>query len=201
MNLSEKLSGRTSYGQYYTRMKMILNRPSAKVSGLATLTVFTVVFFTFFAVLPTFKTIASLKREIEDAKNTEAKLQQKIHSLDQAETLFTTVAPNLNILNQVLPSEPEFERLAWQLHWLANKNQLTLISGSISEFEPTFVPVTLTLKGNYLAIKAFMADLNRLDRLIEVEETTINSKSVRLSGDSLTANLKLKAYYLSSSPL
>ena len=81
MNLADKLTGRSSYHQYYSRLKMVIERPTTKVSGLGILTVFTVVGFTIFAILPTFKTIASLKREIEDAKTVEAKLQQKIYSL------------------------------------------------------------------------------------------------------------------------
>ena len=198
MNLADKLTGRSGYGQYYSRLKMTLVRPAAQVSSLAILTIFTVVFFLSFAIVPTFKTIATLKREIEDAENVEGKLRQKIHSLEQAETLFGQVSPNLDSLNQVLPAEPEFERLAWQLHWLVGKNQLVLVNGSFGEFEPDFIPVSLTVKGSYLAIKAFVADLNQIDRLIEVEELVISSKSLRSGTDALTANFKLKAFYLSS---
>lgn len=198
MNLADKLTGRNSYSQYYSRLKLIIERPATKVSGLVILTIFTVIGFTVFAILPTFKTIASLKREIEDAKTVEAKLQQKIHSLNQAESLYAKITPGLSSLNQVLPAEPEFERLAWQIHWLANQNRVTITNGSFSEFQTDFIPVTLGIRGNYLAIKAFIAGLNRIDRLIAVEELTISSKNVRLGGESLTANLKLKAFYLSS---
>lgn len=196
MNLSDKLTGRTSYHQYYSRLKMAFDRPSAKVSSLAILTIFTIIGFIGFAILPTFKTIASLKREIADAKTVEAKLQQKIYSLNQAETLFGKISPNLDSLNQVLPAGPELERLVWQLHWLANSRQLTITSGSFSEFEPDFIPVSLTLTGGYPALKAFISDLNRLDRLIGVDELTISSKTVRSGSNTLTANLKLKAFYL-----
>ena len=198
MNLADKLTGRSSYHQYYSRLKMVIERPTTKVSGLGILTVFTVVGFTIFAILPTFKTIASLKREIEDAKTVEAKLQQKIHSLTQAEDLYAQAAANVSVLNQALPAEPEFERLAWQLQWLAGQDGVTIINGSFSEFQTDFIPVSLGIRGSYLAIKAFVADLNRLDRLIAVEEITISSKNVRQSGEGLTANLKLKAFYLSS---
>lgn len=195
MNLSEKLTGRTSYHQYYSRFKMVFDRPVTKVSSLATLTIFTVIFFISFAILPTFKTIASLKREIADGKTVEAKLQQKIYSLNQAETLFGKISPDLNSLNQVLPPEPELERLAWQLHYLANNHQLTIASGSFDEAETDFIPVTLTLTGGYPNLKTFILDLNRIDRLVEVTEITIASKSIRSGSSTLTANLKLKAFY------
>lgn len=198
MNLSDKLTGRTSYHQYYSRLKMVLDRPATKVSSLATLTIFTVIGFISFAILPTFKTIASLKREIADGKTVEAKLQQKIYSLNQAETLFGKISPGLDSLNQVLPPEPELERLAWQLHYLANSRQLTIASGSFDEAGTDFIPVTLTLSGSYPALKAFIVDLNRIDRLIEVTEITIVSKSVRSGSNTLTANLQLKAFYLTA---
>lgn len=198
MNLSEKLTGRTGYYQYYSRLKMALDRPATKVSSLATLTIFTVIGFISFAILPTFKTIASLQREIADGKTVEAKLQQKIYSLNQAETLFGKISPGLDSLNLVLPPEPELERLAWQLHYLANSRQLTIASGSFDEAEADFIPVTLTLTGGYPALKAFILDLNRIDRLIEVTEINIAGKSVRSGNNPLTANLKLKAFYLTA---
>src|SRR3989344_9410619 len=195
MNLADKLTRRLSYDQYFGRVKIMLGRPATRVYGLAILTILTVIFFLSFAILPTFKTIASLKREIADAKNTEAKLQQKLHSLNQAEALYSQITPDLESLNQVLPAEPQMERLAWQLHWLAKQDQVTLVNGSFSEFAADHVPVSLSLKGRYPAIKAFIADLNRYDRLIDIDEITIASKNVRAAGDPLTANLKLKAFY------
>lgn len=198
MNLADRLAGRTGYDQYYRRVKLLLNRPGTKVSGLVTLTVFTVVGFLIFAILPTFKTIAALKREIEDARNVEAKLQQKIHSLNQAESLYGQIVADLGLINRLLPAGPEWERFAWQLYWLADKNGLTLLSGTFDQAEKDFVPVSLSLKGSYPQIKTFVDDLNRLDRLIAVEELTISGKNRLQSDGRLTANLKLKAFYLPS---
>lgn len=207
MNLGEKLTGRSGYGQYYQRLRLRLDQPQTKVIGLASLTIFTVIFFIIFAILPTFKTIASLAKEIDDARTVEAKLQQKIHSLNQADTLYSEVAPRLAILDQLVPPQPEFERLAWQLHWLAEQNQVTLINGSFGDFpiigqgnskngELAPISVSLSATGNYQAIKNFLADLHRLDRLIQTGELTITSKTVRAAGDPLTAGIKLTAFYL-----
>lgn len=196
MNLADKLTNKTSYDQYYGRLKLSFQRPSTKISGLVILTIFTVIFFIGFAILPTFKTIAGLKREINDAETVEAKLQQKIYSLNQAETLFAQVTPDLPRLNQLLPENPEFERLAWQLNWLANQEQITIVSGTIDGPEADFLPTVLTVKGGYLQIRAFVESLNRIDRLIEINELAISGKNVRQSEGQLTANLKIKAYFL-----
>lgn len=197
MNLADKITNRSSYDQYYGRLKLVLDRPATKVSSLVILTIFTVIFFIVFAILPTFKTIAGLKREITDSKNIEAKLQQKIYSLNQAEELYGRVLPQLSAISRILPVEPELELLAWQIHWLSVKNNLTLVNATFDEARPDFVPVSLTLKGDYLAIRAFIADLNKLDRLIEAEELNISGKNLRSDNNALTATLKLKAYYLS----
>lgn len=197
MNLADKITKRGNYEQYYGRLKTLLGRPAAQVSGLTILTLLTVVFFLFFAILPTFKTIAGLKREIEDAKNTEAKLQQKIHSLAQAEKLYASVLPDLEMLNLVLPQKPELERLAWQIYWLAEQYQVTLVNGSFDEFQDGFIPIKLTAKGSYPSLRNFIAGLNQIDRLIGVEDLSIISKQIPSPDNQLTANLSLKAYFQS----
>lgn len=205
MNLSDKLTGRKSYEQYFSKMATMFDRPAAKATGLVSLTIFTVVFFSVFAIIPTFKTIGALTKEIEDTKNIEAKLQQKIHSLEQAEALYSQVLPKLTRLDRVLPPEPDFERFAWQLYWLANKNQVSLTSGSFDEFpfrgqsesgrDLNGLEVNLSIQGNYLNLKNFIADLSRLDRLTQIDQITLSNKSIKNLGKGLSANLKLKAFY------
>jgi Tfp pilus assembly protein PilO len=176
---------------------------------LVSLTIFTVIFFVIFAILPTFKTIAALTKEIADAKTTEAKLAQKIHSLEQAETLYEEILPKLAKLDQVLPPNPEFERLAWQIYWLVDKNNLSLSSGGFGEFvlrgpiekskdkDTNSLSINLSLQGSFTDIKNFLADLDRLDRLVKVEELILSNKSVKgVSQGTINASIKLGAFYL-----
>lgn len=207
MSIADKLTNRKSYEQYFAKMSQLLDRSSSRASGLVSLTIFTVVFFVIFAIIPTFKTIASLTKEIKDAKTTEAKLVQKIHSLEQAETLYNQILPQLDRINQVLPGEPEFEPLAWQLYWLANRNSVTFTSGGFGEFvfrgpiekskDTNSVAVNLSVQGSFNDIKSFLSDLDKLDRLAKVEEINLSNKGVKsVSQGQLHANIKLAAYYL-----
>jgi Tfp pilus assembly protein PilO len=203
---TDRLVRRQTYDQYYSRIKTFLQKPETRAPELISLSLFTVVFFTFFAIIPTFKTIATLRKEITDSKNVEAKLTQKIHSLEQAENLYGQVAPQLEKINTVLPAEPEFERLAWQLNWLAQKNQLAIINGNFGNFplrgittksgEVATLTVDLSLQGSFSNVKNFIGDLNRLDRLVKVDQVVLTSKHVKELPSGISVSLELIAYYL-----
>lgn len=198
---------KTSYANYYKRFQQLSKKPEAKVSGLISLTIFTVAFFGIFALLPTFKTIAQLSREIEDAEAINGKLTKKILALDAAEGLYTQIVDELPVVNEVLPEKSEFERLAWQLHWLADDKGLELSSGNFGEFMITEektnqgenlleLPVELTVNGSYGQIKEFLGSIDKIDRLMAVKEAAINAKRFKSELGKITANLKLTAYYL-----
>lgn len=196
-----------TYANYYKRFQQLSRRPEAKISGLISLTIFAVAFFGLFAILPTFKTIAQLSKEIEDVETVNSKLAKKILALDTAEQSYGQILEKLETVEAVLPEKAEFERLAWQLHWLANDKGLEVSGGNFGEFEvieqtPAAsdelkeLAVEFTIRGSYGQIKDFIKELVRADRLITVNEAVIGSK--RLKGDSggISANLRLTAYYL-----
>jgi type IV pilus assembly protein PilO len=196
-----------NYANYYRRFQQLSRQPQAKVSGLISLTIFTVAFFGIFAILPTFKTVAQLSREIEDTETTNAKLTKKIQNLSKAEESYTQTLDELAVVSEVLPESAEFERLAWQLYWLAYDKNLELSSGNFGEFTITeektsqgekllALPVELTVNGSYGQIKEFLRDLARIDRLMATEEVSINKKKFKNEVGKITASLKLTAYYL-----
>ena len=204
--LTHKPLNRQQYLQYFGRFKKLSEKPGARISGLISLTIFTVAFFALFALLPTFKTIASLNRQIEDAKLVNGKLAQKIAALNNVEGEYLRLAPDLTVVETVLPSEVAFERLAWQINWLTNNLGLTLVSGSFGEWfitqnpeqneEVVGLPIELAVSGSYAQIKTFVDQVVTIDRLITVDELNISNKGVSLDNQSLTANLRLTAYYL-----
>ena len=118
--LMERLTVKKSYANYYKRFERMSKQPAARISGLVSLTIIVTVFFMFFAILPTFRTIATLNREIEDTELLETKLQKKILSLQKAEEVYIQTEKDLEIIAPVLPITQDFERLAWQVNWLPN---------------------------------------------------------------------------------
>ena len=193
-----------NYDRYYQHLKILGRQPKIKISGLITLTIFTVAFFLNLAILPTFKTIAGLKKEISDQQEVEVKLTKKMLGLKTAEVNYAKVINDLKLINQVLPEKEELERLAWQIQWLANQQGLTISTGSFGEFnlvgqadspDQTELAVELTITGSYQQIRAFLQGLTKIDRLIAVKEVNFNKQKLQGSGE-VTASLKLAGFYL-----
>jgi len=200
---------RRSYSNYYKRFQQLAKKPQAKISGLISLTIFTVAFFGMFAILPTFKTIARLNKEIEDAESVNIKLAQKIKALDVVEELYAGTIKELKVVSEVLPEEAFFERLAWQIHWLAADKNLQISSGSFGEFfvigekiesdkEPLKLSIEVVVGGTYGQIKEFVEDLIKIDRLVTINEVSINSKKYKNVVGKIAATIKLTAHYLPS---
>ena len=211
--LIDKVTMRRNYDNYYKRFQQLSKKPVVKVSGLISLTIFTVAFFGMFAILPTFKTIVKLNRDIEDSEVINGKLAKKILSLEKAEEVFAENTNNIKKINQILPEEVMFERLAWQIAFIANKNQISITSEGFGKFdllESSLITTTsttdekgeleliveLAVAGDYLQIKEFLEDLTNIDRLIAIGDVTITSKQSRNQTGLIVANIKLKAHYL-----
>jgi len=207
MGLASKTTLRQNYGDYYRRLQMITHRPEVKISGLASLTIFAVAFFSLLAILPTIKTIISLKKEIEEIESINSQMQRKILSLDTAQSIYLQTASNIIFVNEVLPDKINFEKLAWQIHWLANENGVKIISENFDEFpikneigeetkELKKITIDLTINGRYENIRYFLDKLTRIDRLTSIEELIINKKKLSQSLNTVNANIKAQAYYL-----
>ncbi len=194
------------YQKYLNRVKSLTKKPSTKISGLVSLTVLTVAFLGVFAIMPTLKTIGALRKEIEDVEMVNTKLSQKIKALNKAEELYGKEVNNLKLVDQVLPNNPGFERLAWQLEWLALNKGVSITNGSFNEF-PIFdnklpeqelqeVLVELSIVGSYPKIKDYVKAVVEIDRLISLTDVTINSKKLKLEPGRISATIKLEAKYL-----
>ena len=193
-----------NYDRYYQQIRVWDRQPKVRVSGLISLTIFTVAFFLNMAILPTFRTIAGLTKEIKDQQEVEAKLTKKAAGLITAETNYAKVINDLKLINQVLPEKEELERLAWQIQWLANQQGLTINTGSFGEFnlvgqakksDQTELSMELTIKGSYQQIRSFLQNLTKIDRLITIKEISFNKQDLQTGGE-LTASLKLAGFYL-----
>ncbi len=193
-----------SYDRYYQRIKVWGQQPKTKISGLIGLTIFTVAFFLSMAILPTIKTIAGLKKEIKDQQEVEAKLTKKMIGLKTAEVNYAKVVNNLRLINQVLPEKEEFERLAWQIQWVAKQTGVEINTGSFGGFnlvgqtdksDKIELAAELTIAGSYQQIRAFLQSLIKIDRLITIEEVNFNNQKLQGEG-KLTTNLKLVGFYL-----
>lgn len=197
----------SSYSAYYQRFREFSRQPEAKISGLISLTVFTVAFFGSFAIMPTFKTIAQLNKSIEDAATVNNQLAKKIFSLEKAQELYSQQTDSLPLIDKILPNQVNFERLAWQTVWLIKEKNLDLVNSNFDEFlivgandaqEVTLkqLPLEITVKGSFSQIKELAEGLLKFDRLVTIQQTTLTSKKNKGGDNKITANFKLTAYWL-----
>lgn len=201
------------FRRYYERLQPTFNKPRTRASTTAVFSFLAMALFAWYAIRPTAQTIIYLRREIADKTVLNEQMENKITALIEAQSAYETIVDRLPVLTQALPENPDAVILARQLRNLAN------ISGaSISALQIPSLPVlgteatsgaklaqpkpleeyaiSLTLTGEYSAIKTFIDGLLNLRRI-----TNLNSVSVRLSsGDKLTSNnlmavVKLVSYY------
>lgn len=205
MKFSNRTSTSRDYNNYVKRLRQLSSNPVSKVSGVVSLTIFTVAFFGVFAILPTLKTIASLSREIEDIEGVNQKLSLKIKSLSQAEEVYAQVVDDLVLIDKVLPEEPEFNRLAWQIEQLVLSSGVEISSANFGGFQVVGVEVVedgvgkissdVAVVGSYSQVKQFIKKLGTIDRLITVDDVRISSKSLKQKG-GVSVNIQFGAYYL-----
>lgn len=195
-----------AYSKYYQRLKEFSRQPKAKISGLISLTIFTTAFFGVFAIMPTFRTIAKLNKEIKDAQTVNNQLAKKIFSLEKAQEIYSQQVDNLPLIDKIIPAQVNFERLAWQLNWLIKETGLELVNSNFNEWlivgpseiktqEASTLDLEITVRGEFNQIKALAAKLLKFDRLITIKQNTITSKKNKNTENKITANFKLTAYW------
>jgi Tfp pilus assembly protein PilO len=183
-----------------TRAKTWYRKPESQISGMTSLTFFGIAFFGFFAILPTFRTIARLNKEIKDSRLVLEQMQTKITNLQTAQINYSQAVNDLPLINQLLPEREQLDELAWQLHYLAAGGGVTITNLSFGAYalvgptssQTTDWPVELTASGTYPALKDWLESLNQFNRLITLKDVNFSNKAGKL-----TATIKLTAAYLS----
>jgi len=187
------------YSRYYKRFRGWADKPANQAFGLLSLTLLAIAFFGSFAIMPTFKTIAGLNKEIKDARLVSDQLSKKIASLKTAQNNYAKIVNDQEILNQVLPQKEEVSLLSWQFSWLAAEKGVILGNGNFGSFnlvgpvpaQPTNLDIQLAASGSYPQIKAWLEALTNCNRLVTINELSLNSKN-----EKINASLKLTAVFL-----
>jgi len=193
------------YHRYFTDLSRFYQSKKAKTYLGIILSLLTTTFFVVFAIKPTLVTIAQLIKQTKDQKEVEASLEKKINSLSQAQNEYLAVEPNLSLLEDALPQEPQAPLLIKQLEALASQNNVSIDRLRINEFnlkknsppQSEKQPLTFSFAaiGDYANLKAFLSSLANLRRIVLVESFSFQKKGV---GEKtvLSLNLIAKAWSL-----
>ena len=152
-----------------TTLIQFYSQPVAKVSIELFLSIGTVVFFAIFAIRPTLLTMSDLIKEIDDKKQLDQKLDQKIAALSTIQNVYSSLENRLGVLDQAIPSQPEFENVLKIIEKIASEQQIAISSIQVKEIpklapedvpfkqkQRISLPISITVTGDYQAIRNFV---------------------------------------------
>lgn len=155
----------------------------------------TVIIFIVFALKPTALTIISLYNQIKSKQATLNSLNQKIGDLQKASGAFNANQNLIPDVDAAVFDNPEPDTISKQILGLSSKDSVTLLGISVgqvvllgkntvakgsSDFEPLpggalSMPVSISVKGTYPNILAFVKDLENLRIPCKVDSLAVNS--------------------------
>jgi Tfp pilus assembly protein PilO len=161
------------------------HNPIAKVSMELFLTVGLVIFLGVFAIQPTIVTMSDLLREIENKKDLDQRLTQKIASLQTAQTEYARLEPSFVILDEVIPEQPDVIRSVKIIEKIAADSRVVIRSLSINQIPSKDdenilfaqktkqnITVSVSVLGDYPSIREFSESL-RNSRTSFVTESVV----------------------------
>lgn len=197
------------YQRYYLNLRRFYQQPVARVSIFVVLSFMMVSFFSVFAIRPTLVTISSLIREIEDKREINNQLDQKVAGLPLVQAEYIRTKADVPKVWRAMPDRPEVAGLIWQLELAAVRSGLKLINLQVEPVTLTAEPkvktgkdwpkieVGVTVGGNLTQIKGFMQMINSLGRVIVIKEATWATATPALlkDGITITVNLRGEVYF------
>jgi hypothetical protein len=201
------------YRQYYSKIEPFLNRSDVRTYSGLILFFLTTSFFLTFAIKPTANTVTSLNRQIADGKVTDQKLQEKINALSAAQVEYNKVAPDLPLINSVLPDNPAVVKFAKLVEGVANSAGVDILS---LQFSPVDIynketpatketistavlsehNYTIVFSGSYKNLIAFQEYIRKVQRLTLSDKFTINKLSLGDTKAQLSLDMSGKIFSL-----
>lgn len=201
------------YRQYYLNLRQYYQRPKAKVSFFVLLSFFTVVFFSVFAIRPTVTTIGLLVREIEDKRNIDKSLEEKLQALDNLQGQMVAIQSELPLILSLVPESSDLGRLMQEFELIAGQQTVVLLSVEFQPVKLTETQITardearminfsLTVGGSFDTLTNFLNSLETLDRMVALQKTTFLSGAANLRqvGVQTVVEVEGQAFFISSLP-
>ena len=168
--------------------------------------------FGFFAISPTLTTITQLKKQLSDSQYAETQLETKIQNLSTLQEKYAELTPQLPIIKDAIPDNPDASVLLGQLQQLADQAGLSLDSlqsfqvqlagppssllaeaAQVGPAQQKSYVVSLEGEGTYDAIAKMVNSIGTFNRIVTVESLGV-TKSTKDVGQ-LLITLRLRAYF------
>jgi len=173
--------------QYEKYLELIPDLKREKTQKYITivLTLVTSIVLGLFAINPTFSTIANLQKQIDDSTFVQQKLQQKINNLAVLQQKYTTIQPDLPIINDAVPATTQIPLFVAQIQAIAKNTSLTLASFQTSEVnlsgpsagKYSSFDFTLTANGTYQNITDFLTNITKFQRAVALKDIILSTEN------------------------
>jgi len=196
----KKLFKTSNYEKYYKDLVPVIKKENNQKYFLIILSLAASIFFFIFAINPTLSTIAKLKKQITDATFVEQQLSQKINNISQLSQEYQLIQPDLPLIFDAVPKEPQVPTLVGQIQSLGSQSsvQLTNIEVLPVNLTSSVSTVSSSLSFNISGISSFENMQNFIDNLI-VSQRVISVSSIQASkseeGENFDFIIKGSAYY------
>ncbi|MFC1626742.1 type 4a pilus biogenesis protein PilO [Patescibacteria group bacterium] len=204
------------YKRYYRSLEPILEKPKNRAYTATVFSFLAVSLFGWYGIRPTLQTIISLRREIQDSIEVNTQMEHKIVNLLEAQSSYQQIRPQLPLLGEALPNDPDVIPFVFQIRNLANNVEASVSAISVptvpllgkeatqsmsqkDKEQPITVPVTFSVIGNYESIKSFIDGIVNMRRLALVRSMSVQQSheksSIFSSEQQLLLTVKADAFY------
>ena len=194
------------YKRYRRIIVPALKTKKAKAYGMLILSFLTASFFGIFAIRPTVTTIAKLRKEIQDDRDVERRLTEKINTLTALDQVYRQVEHDLASVEAVFPSQSDFQNLLSLIENTAIVYQLGIVSLQFKpvdlvkpeveggDFKVNPIAFQVLFKGGYEDLVSGLASLIKARRLITTE--TVQIKLSREAEEELLLEVGGRSFYV-----
>jgi len=168
------------------------HNPVAMVSFELFLSIAAIIFFAVFAIRPTLLTMSNLIKEIEDKRQLETQLIQKTAALATAQVNFLAVQDRISLLDQAIPEGAFLGYTLKVIEKTASDYGLTITNMTVleiprevslevpfAELDRRFMPIQVSLVGNYEGIRSFAEELRNSRRSFVTERINFSTQDSR----------------------
>jgi len=190
------------YQHYFLSISTLYRRKKVRVYTELVLTILTVCFFVFFAIKPTLVTVTGLIKTLSDQKLVSQKLEEKINSLNLAQSQYNLVQPDLYLLDEAIPVQPQIAVLIKQLETLGRYSGVTVDGIQLSQVnlmdketvsKQESINFSIAVSGDYQSLKNFLKSISSFRRVILIDN--FGFKTGKTDKQSLYLSLNSKAFY------
>jgi hypothetical protein len=164
--------GVATFNRYFIDVKKVWDKPTVRQFSATTATLFLIAFFLFVALKPTVETIFTLNKKIQDLQDIEQLMTKKISDINLAINTYQTIQPDLSLLDEYYPPNPNTAQVVKILETNSKKSGIPDPNFNLSSYQlqggKGLFNLTFTVDNSYPNILNFMKNLDNAKRLINI---------------------------------